>query len=117
MSRGKRCRSSYKARGRLPQSPGYSRGFFCVADMDLLQATSSCTNSGAAPGRRAITGLISSNPAEQNQDQHNHEHEAEPPASIVAGSVERPTAKPAEAAQQRNDQDDEQNCSKRLGNV
>src|ERR1700735_2965700 len=54
-----------------------------------------------------------SNPAEQDQDQEDDDHEAQSTAAVVAGAVEWPAAKTAEASKQDDDQDDEQNGSDR----
>ena len=51
-------------------------------------------------------------PSEQQQDQQDDDDEPEAAAAVIAGAVERPAAKAAEAAKQRDDQDNQNDRSK-----
>src|SRR6185437_1771574 len=51
--------------------------------------------------------------AEQNQNQNDNKHEAKAAAAIIASPIKRAATKPAKAAKQCDDENDQDNCSKR----
>jgi hypothetical protein len=58
-----------------------------------------------SPGDDRATRL---NASEHNKNDDDEQHKPEPAAAIVAGSIERPAAEPAEAAKQRYDKNDDE---------